>query len=171
MLTLDAINHFEAEEFTAKLGFLFEQSPWVAAETWSRRPFASIQALHAALVETVYAAPVERQLALIRAHPDLAGKAAIAGDLTPESTREQASAGLNQLTPDEYARFTQLNDSYRARFNFPFIVCVREHTKQSILENFAVRLSQPVDQEIETALGEIAKIARLRLNDLTQTTK
>lgn len=167
MLTLDAINHLDADAFVSTLGFLFEDSPWVAAETWPKRPFASISALHTSLVATMYASPVERQLELIRAHPDLAGKAAIAGDLTAASKREQSSAGLNQLTASEYATFTRLNDLYRFRFGFPFIVCVREHTKQSILDAFAVRIKHSVNKEIDTALGEIAKIARLRLNDIT----
>jgi OHCU decarboxylase len=113
----------------------------------------------------MYAAPHNRQLALIRAHPDLAGKAAVAGELTAESTREQSSAGLDRLTPEEFARFTELNTAYRERFAFPFIICVREHTKASILGQFAERLGHSHDQEIAFALGEVAKIARLRLFD------
>lgn len=166
MLTLDEINRLDAEAFVDRLGFLFEDSPWVAAETWSQRPFSSIEALHAALSETMHAASVERQFDLIRAHPDLAGKAAIRGTLTASSTREQSSAGLDQLTPDEFASFNRLNDTYRMRFGFPFVICVREHTKQSILEQFAIRSRHSINQEIETALDEVAKIAKLRLDDL-----
>jgi OHCU decarboxylase len=113
-------------------------------------------------------APAPLKLALIRAHPDLAGKAAIAGDLTAESTREQASAGLDRLTPDEYATFIRLNTTYRERFEFPFIICVREHTKESILARFEERLAHDRDREIEAALTEIGKIARLRLLDTVQ---
>ena len=104
-----------------------------------------------------------RKIALIQAHPDLAGRAALAGTLTPESTNEQASAGLDRLSPDEFASFTRLNDAYRNQFGFPFVICVREHTKHSILQNFVQRLEHSREQEIDTALDEIAKIARLRL--------
>jgi OHCU decarboxylase len=153
------------DEFVAALGALFEGSPWIAAETRPSRPFASRDALHQALCATMYAAPLERKLALIRAHPDLAGKAAIAGELTPESAGEQSSAGLDRLSPDEFATFTRLNQAYSDTFGFPFVICVRENTKDSILASFTARLQHPRDQEIETALGEIAKIARLRLLD------
>lgn len=166
MLTIDEINQLDDERFIATFGPLFEGSPWIAAETWKRRPFASVAALHRALVDTVASAPIERQLALIRAHPDLAGKAAVVGALTAESTREQAAAGLSQLTPEEFASFNRLNDSYRRRFSFPFIICAREHSKSSILMAFADRLGNSVEAEILTALGEIAKIARLRLADV-----
>src|SRR3712207_2943925 len=118
------------------------------------------------MVEAVSEAPEDRRLALIRAHPDLAGKAAIAGELTPESTREQASARLDRLSPEEFATFTRLNQAYRDTFGFPFVICVREHTKASILENFAARLHNGREQEIDIALGEIAKIAKLRLFDV-----
>ena len=105
-------------------------------------------------------------MALILAHPDLAGKAAVAGELTPESRDEQASAGLDRLTPEEYEAFTRMNADYRERFGFPMIVCVREHTKESILQNAASRLGNSREEEVEVALGEIAKIARLRLREL-----
>lgn len=165
-LTLDEINALDRAAFVARLGFLFEGSPWIAEETWPTRPFASADALHGALVATMNGAPSQRKVALIRAHPDLAGKAAVAGELTPESTREQSSAGLDRLAPEEYARFSRLNAAYRERFGFPFVVCVREHTKDSILESFEARLRNGREQEIDTALGEIAKIARLRLVDV-----
>jgi OHCU decarboxylase len=164
-ITLAAINDLDQSAFVATLGPLFEGSPWIAAETWPARPFASRDALHQALCATMYAAPLERKLALIRAHPDLAGKAAIAGELTPESASEQSSAGLNRLSPEEFATFTRLNQAYGETFGFPFVICVRENTKDSILASFSVRLLHPRDQEVETALGEIAKIARLRLLD------
>jgi len=167
-ITLADVNTLDRSGFVAKLGFLFEGSPWIAEATWPARPFADLEHLHQALCATMYAAPIDRQIALIRAHPDLAGKAAIAGDLTPESAREQSSAGLNQLAPAEFARFTQLNQAYRDRFAFPFIICVREHTKTSIFDNFVVRLQNTREQEMRTALGEIAKIARLRLLDIVK---
>jgi 2-oxo-4-hydroxy-4-carboxy-5-ureidoimidazoline decarboxylase len=164
-ISLATINTFGRDEFVAALGALFESSSWIVAETWSSRPFASHDALHQALCATMYAAPIDRKLALIRAHPDLAGKAAIAGELTPESASEQSSAGLNRLSLEEFATFTRLNQAYGEQFGFPFVICVREHTKDSILANFSIRLQHPRDQEVETALGEIAKIARLRLLD------
>jgi 2-oxo-4-hydroxy-4-carboxy-5-ureidoimidazoline decarboxylase len=164
-ITLPAINVLDQDAFVAALGALFEGSPWIAAETWSARPFASRDALHQALCTTMYAAPPERKIALIRAHPDLAGKAAIAGALTAESAREQSSAGLSRLTSDQFATFTRLNQAYRERFGFPFVICAREHSATVILERFATRLQHPRDQEIVTALGEIAKIAWLRLLD------
>jgi 2-oxo-4-hydroxy-4-carboxy-5-ureidoimidazoline decarboxylase len=165
-LTLDEINALDHNAFVARLGFLFEGSPWIAAETWPARPFADAEALHRALCATVEAAPVERKLALIQAHPDLAGRAAVAGALTPESTREQSSAGLDRLTPEQFARFNRLNTAYRDTFGFPFVICVREHTRESIMANFEARLQNDRQREIASALAEIAKIARLRLIDL-----
>ena len=167
-LSIREINRLDRAAFVEKLGFLFESSPWVAEAAWPARPFADGDALHQALCAAMYAAPIELHVALIRAHPDLAGKAAIAGELTPESTREQSSAGLNRLAPEEFARFTQLNQAYRERFEFPFVICAREHTKDSILEAFVERLRHTRDEEIQAALGEIAKIARLRLLDLLE---
>ncbi|HEY0863216.1 MAG TPA: 2-oxo-4-hydroxy-4-carboxy-5-ureidoimidazoline decarboxylase [Lacunisphaera sp.] len=152
--------------FTAALGHLFEHSPWVAEETWPKRPFASAETLHAALCATMRGATRDRQLALIRAHPDLAGRLARQRQLTAESTREQASAGLDQLTDAELAEFTRHNDSYKAKFGFPFIICARLNAKASILAAMAARRSNPPEVEFTTALGEIEKIAWLRLSDL-----
>jgi 2-oxo-4-hydroxy-4-carboxy-5-ureidoimidazoline decarboxylase len=135
------INLLDRDGFTALLGHLFEGTPSIAERTWDARPFVSRDTLHAALVTTMWSLAPEQQLALIQAHPDLAGRAAIAGELTRESTREQASARLDQLAPDEYAHFQRLNNAYRERFGFPFIICVREHTRASILENFERRIS------------------------------
>jgi OHCU decarboxylase len=163
---MDAINELDRAGFVARFGPLFEHSPWVAEAAWRDRPFAGREELHEALVGAMYAAPRERKLALIRAHPDLAGKAAIEGTLTPRSRREQVSAGLDRLTPDEYEAFTRTNAAYRERFGFPLVVCVREHTKASILRVAAERLTNTEDEEIRVALEEIAKIARLRLEDM-----
>ena len=163
---MKGVNQLDRAAFVERFGPLFEHSPWVAEAAWRDRPFADREALYEALVAAMYAAPRERKLALIRAHPDLAGKAAIEGSLTDSSKREQASAGLDRLTPDEYAAFTRTNTAYRERFGFPFVVCAREHTKASILRTAAERLDHTPDQEIDIALGEIAKIARLRLRDL-----
>jgi 2-oxo-4-hydroxy-4-carboxy-5-ureidoimidazoline decarboxylase len=164
-ITLAEVNDLSRAQFVAALGPLFEGSPWIAELTFPTRPFATIDRLHQALCATMYAAAIERQVALIQAHPDLAGKAAIAGALTAESAREQSSAGLSRLAPKQFATFTRLNQAYREKFGFPFVICAREHSATSILEHFAIRLEHPRAQEIDTALGEIAKIARLRLLD------
>jgi OHCU decarboxylase len=156
----------DRETFVARYGALFEHSPWVAEAAWEHGPFADREALAQGLEQAMYAAPRERQLALIRAHPDLAGRAAVDGTLTASSQREQAAAGLDRLTPDEFETFTRTNAAYRERFGFPFVVCAREHTKDSILRTAAERLDHTPDQELGIALGEIAKIARLRLEDL-----
>jgi OHCU decarboxylase len=164
-VSLDAVNSFDQARFVETLGFLFEGSPWIAAEAWHGRPFTDLGALHSALCRVMYDAPIERQVALIRAHPDLVGKAAFAGTLTPESNREQAAAGLDRLSPDEVALFNRLNQAYRARFDFPFVICARENKKKSIIAGFEQRLDNSREAEIATALDEIAKIARLRLLD------
>jgi 2-oxo-4-hydroxy-4-carboxy-5-ureidoimidazoline decarboxylase len=151
-----------------RFGGVFEQSPWVAEAAWEQRPFGSVDDLHAALVQVVDEAPPDARRALIRAHPDLAGRTAIAGELTPESTREQSAAGLDRLTQEQYDRITGLTAAYRERFGFPFVVCAREHTADSIIAAAARRLETGHDEEEQTALSEIAKIARLRLADLVR---
>jgi OHCU decarboxylase len=172
VVSLRALNDADREAFVRTVGPLFEglSGPWIAEQAWPRRPFASLAGLHAALRAVMEEAPRERQLALIRAHPDLAGKAALAGPgggapLTAQSQGEQAAAGLDRLTPEEMTTFTRLNAAYRERFDFPFVICAREHTKEAILASFAARLTHSRDQEVGTALGEIAKIAWLRLLD------
>lgn len=166
--TLAALNAADQRAFTAALGHLFEHSPWVAEETWPKRPFTSAEALHAALCATMRSAARDRQLALIRAHPDLAGRLAQQKKLTAESTREQASAGLDQLTDAELAQFTRQNDTYKAKFGFPFIICARLNAKAAILTAMSTRVHNPPDTEFATALGEIEKIAWLRLQDVVK---
>jgi len=168
-VSLAHLNALDRAAFTAVLGHLFEHSPWVAEETWARRPFADAAALHAALCATLRAADRDRQLALIRAHPDLAGRLARQRQLTAESTREQASAGLDRLTDAELAAFTQQNEAYRARFGFPFIICARLNAKDAILAAMQARLAHTPEAEFAAALGEIEKIAALRLRDVLQT--
>jgi OHCU decarboxylase len=154
------------EVFVARYGGLVEHSPWVARGAWARGPFTGLDDLHAALVAVVREAPRERQLALIRAHPELAGREAQGGELTQASAGEQASAGLHRLTATELERWRALNRAYRERFDFPLVVCVREHTKASIMGWGEERLGHGVEEEVEVALDEIAKIARLRLEEL-----
>ena len=166
MPSLVEVNALEHAAFVAALGHLFEHSPWIAGAAWSQRPFRDAPHLHAVLCATMRAAPKEVQLALIRAHPDLAGRLAQRNKLTAESTREQASAGLNQLTRGEMAAFQTNNAAYVARFGFPFIVCARLTNKTAILEAMQARVTNPPDVEFATALGEIEKIAKLRLDDV-----
>jgi 2-oxo-4-hydroxy-4-carboxy-5-ureidoimidazoline decarboxylase len=167
-LTIEQVNDLSKGEFVQRFGSLYEHSPWVAEAAWDERPFGGVEEMHRAFQRAVRAAPEEQQLALIRAHPDLAGKAAVAGELTEESTREQAAAGLDRLSSEEFEVLNRLNNAYREKFGFPLIFAVREHTKESILENSEQRLKNSREQELETALGEIAKIARLRLQDLIE---
>jgi 2-oxo-4-hydroxy-4-carboxy-5-ureidoimidazoline decarboxylase len=163
--TLGALNACEPDAFVAALGHLFEHSPWVAAETFDRRPFGSVDDLHGALCATMRGAGPERQLALVRAHPDLAGRLAEAGKLTASSAGEQSAAGLDRLTPSESAEIQRLNDAYRGRFGFPFVICARLNAKETILAAMRSRLGNGPEAELSTALDEIAKIACLRLND------
>lgn len=167
-VTIEQLSNLDRADFTRIIGPVFENSPWIAESTWPQRPFATAEQLHTALCQTVRAASHEQKLALIRAHPDLVGRAALAGTLTRESTGEQASAGLNALSPDEIALFQKQNAAYRAKFNFPFVICARLNKKDAILAGFEKRLQNSPAQEISTALEEIFKIAELRLRDLTQ---
>jgi 2-oxo-4-hydroxy-4-carboxy-5-ureidoimidazoline decarboxylase len=163
-VSLDQLNAADAAGFVAALGDIYEHAPWVAQAVCGARPFATLAALHAAMVAAVRAAPPERQLELIRAHPDLAGKAARAGRLTADSKAEQASASLDRLSEAELAQFHRLNDAYREKFAIPFIICVRRHGKDSILQQFEHRLRNATAAETETALTEIVRIGALRLD-------
>jgi OHCU decarboxylase len=141
---------------------VFEHSPWVAREALARGPFDGVDELHAAMVDAVRSAPRERQIGLIRAHPELAGREA----LTPSSESEQRGAGLDRLSHSQFEALRALNRDYRERFGFPLVVFVREHTPDSIIAWGRERLGNSREDEIETALGEIAKIARARLEEL-----
>lgn len=167
--SLTELNAFSAADFVRVVGPVFEHSPWIAAATWPQKPFSNVEHLHRALCETVKNSGAEKQLALIRAHPDLVGKLALAGQLTNESTGEQASAGLDRLSPDEVALFQKNNTAYQAKFGFPFVICARLNKQAAILAGFEVRLKNSREQEISAALAEIFKIAELRLHDLILT--
>jgi len=156
-------------EFVGQFGAIYEHSSWVAEAAYDARihpAHDSLAGLHAAMVEAVALAPRERKLALLRAHPDLAGRLAVAGGLTAASTAEQASAGLDACTPAEFARFQQLNTAYRQKFDFPFIMAVRGRSRAEILAAFERRVNNDPDTEFATALAEVHKIALLRLRDL-----
>jgi len=162
-VSLHHLNAAGAADFTAAVGPAFEDSPWIAARTWPLRPFASVRALHDALCGTMRAASPAEQLGLIRAHPDLVGRAAREGTLTAASQREQAGAGLDSLSAAETEWFDQYNRAYHERFGFPFVICAGENKKENILKAFPVRLANERNDEIATALAEIGKIAWLRL--------
>ena len=164
MPKLAQLNAVPPEEFTRVVGPVFEHSPWVAERSAGKRPFASREALHAAMCETVRGAAEDEQVALIRAHPDLVGRAV----LTSESQSEQASAELGNLAAEEVQLFEKYNAEYKARFGFPFVICARLNKKEAILDAFPQRLKQSRENEIATALAEIYKIAQLRLRDLIQ---
>lgn len=161
MTTLDDINLMPLYAFLAAFGDVAEHSPWVAEGAWEKRPFGAREDVVAAFASAMHAASREAQLALIRAHPDLATKAR----LTQDSTAEQAGAGLDRLTAEEFARFTALNDAYKARFGFPFIFAVKGATKGQILSAFEERLANSREAEFATALSQIARIFRFRLED------
>lgn len=167
--TLAQLNAMAREAFVATLGGIFEHSAWVAEQAAGARPFENIEALHRAMTEAVERAGAARQRALIDAHPDLAGKAAVSGELTAESTREQSGAGLTQCTPEEFDKLQSLNRIYRAKFGFPFILAVRGYDRAGIIANFEARLSNSVDEEQRASLGQIYRIARFRLDDLIDT--
>lgn len=161
MMTIQEINVLPLEAFVAAFGDVAEHSPWVAEGAWRQRPFADREAMIGAFETAMQAAPEAARLALIGAHPDLATKA----KLTADSTQEQAGAGLDRLTQEEFARFTKLNEAYKARFGFPFIFAVKGATKAQILEAFEARLQNSPAVEFETALRQIARIFRFRLED------
>ncbi|WP_247888445.1 2-oxo-4-hydroxy-4-carboxy-5-ureidoimidazoline decarboxylase [Azospirillum brasilense] len=157
--------------FVARFGGVFEHSPWVAEGTWDAVNQGGnlpddAEGLHAAMVAVLRAADHDRKLALLNAHPDLAGRLALRGELTADSTAEQASAGLDRCTPEEFARFTELNDAYKARFGFPFILAVKGRSRADILEAFETRLSNGPEEEFATALAQVERITWLRLQDL-----
>jgi 2-oxo-4-hydroxy-4-carboxy-5-ureidoimidazoline decarboxylase len=164
---LDRLNAADFAGFTHALGAIFEDSPWVAAGVWTVRPFADIAALHKAMLAVVDAAGEDRQLALLRAHPDLAGKLARAGGLTEHSSAEQAGLGLDRLDAEEFDFFDRQNRAYREKFSFPFIIAVKRQTKASIKEAMVKRLANDAATERQTALGEVAMIAKFRLEAMT----
>ena len=171
MKTIQELNGLDAEAFTAALDGIYEHSPWIAARAAALRPFSTLAALKLALQAVVDGASGDERLQLLRAHPELAGKAAIAGELTSESSGEQASSGLDRCTPDEYAQLHALNARYNERFGFPFILAVKGPTgrglaRQAIIDTFVRRLDNTRDDELREALRQVHRIAEIRLNAL-----
>ena len=154
----------DTHDFIARYAEIYEHSPWVAELVAPiAAEVAEMDRLAEIMADCVDNAGTQQQLTLIRAHPDLAGKAQVAGELTADSTAEQASAGLDQCTKVEFERFQALNDAYKEKFGFPFVMAVRDSTREEILDSFSRRLQNDHDLEFETALTEIHEIARLRL--------
>ena len=165
-LDMAPINAMDRAAFVVKFGGIFEKSPWVAEKAWEKRPFASVDEMHAAMVAVAREAPATKQLALLQSHPDLAGKEAKAGTMTAASVAEQASAGLDALPPDEFAELSRLNAAYKAKFGFPFIIAVRMYTKEGIFFEFKRRLQNDTQTEFANDLQNVYLITRLRLNKL-----
>jgi 2-oxo-4-hydroxy-4-carboxy-5-ureidoimidazoline decarboxylase len=165
-IDLAALNAMDRAAFIAVLGPTFENAPWVADGAWSQRPFASVTALHAAMLDVVRQAPDDRKLAFLCGHPELAGREAQAGTMTSESVGEQKSAGLNALTSAELEEMQRLNRAYRERHGFPFIIAVRANTKQQIFDAMRTRAARSTDVERGAALDQIGLITRGRINVL-----
>jgi 2-oxo-4-hydroxy-4-carboxy-5-ureidoimidazoline decarboxylase len=161
MIDIEELNALGPAEFEAGFGDVAEHSPWVARNVASHRPFASREAMIANFRDVVMAASETAQLALVRAHPDLATRV----KLTDESHREQAQAGLGSLSADEFARFTHLNDLYKSKFDFPFIFAVKGATKHQIIASFMERVNNSRDDEFAMALEQVCRIFRFRIED------
>ena len=161
-MTIAELNACDRNAFVEALGWVFEDSPWVAERAWARRPFASLDELHTMMVDIVQRAPAPEQLALLRAHPDLGMRARI----SDASTGEQHGAGLDRLTPHEYERLRRLNDEYRRHFGFPFLFAVKGRTKEDVLTSFEARVGRSQDEEFEEALRQVYTIARFRLEEV-----
>lgn len=167
-LSLAVLNDSAAADFIGALSNVVEHSPWIAEALASARPFGDLEALRNAIVAAIAAASPDQRLTMIRAHPDLGDRLQRAAGLTAESEQEQGGAGLDRLSDTEYALFDELNLAYRAKFGFPFILCVRRHTKDSIIETFRRRLENSPDAEMAEAVREIGRIATLRLTELVK---
>ncbi len=166
MTDLATLNAVPVSTFVAALGGVFEHAPWIAEAAAHRRPFATVTDLFATMRAIAEAAPDGDRLALLAGHPELAGSAARAGAVAPDSLAEQAAAGLDRLSEPEYARFEAMNAAYRERFGFPFIVCVKRHGRASLLDAFARRLAASPEAERASAQAEVFRIAAIRLDAL-----
>lgn len=162
-LTVEDLNQATKERFVDVFGGVYEESPWVTERTWSEQSFSSIDDLQQAMADTVQNLSQEEQLALLRAHPDLGDRT----EMTEESQEEQASAGLDQLHSEQYETFQRLNETYRDKFGFPFIMAVRDESVDTIQEAMEDRIEHSQDEEFQTALDEVNVIAELRLEELT----
>lgn len=164
--SIDDINNIDEKEFVDLLGGIFEHSPWVPELVCDKRPFSDRGSLHRAMTSVMRQAPRVQRMDLLRAHPELAGREAESGDLTAASKREQAGAGLDHCSPQELDKIRYLNRAYRERFGFPFIIAVSGLDRGQIIAAMETRLGNDIDTEFDTALGEVEKIARIRLDAL-----
>jgi 2-oxo-4-hydroxy-4-carboxy-5-ureidoimidazoline decarboxylase len=167
-MTLADINGMAQDQFVRALGGIVEHSPWIAEGAWAGRPFVSVDALHEAMMEVLAGASEVKKVALLRAHPELAGKAAIRGELTSDSTVEQSGAGLTQCSPQQFSRLSALNKAYNAKFGFPFIIAVKGLDRAAIIERFGERVANDRPTEFREALGQVARISLLRLAALLE---
>ncbi|MGB6008359.1 2-oxo-4-hydroxy-4-carboxy-5-ureidoimidazoline decarboxylase [Castellaniella sp.] len=163
-MTLNELSALPQSEFSRELEAIFEHSPWIPERAWAARPFADVDTLHQAMVRVVQQAAPAEQLALITAHPELAGKEAAAGTLTHASTGEQRGAGLDQCSAEELQRLSALNTRYRERFGFPFVIAVKGRNRYQIMDAIEERLHNDQDTEFTTCLDQIGQIARFRLD-------
>ena len=167
-VSLDAVNAMPLADFVGLLAPVFEKAPWIATAAAAARPFATVKALHEAMFAAIAVTPEAMRLGFIRGHPDLGGSAARTRAMTDESVAEQSSLGLDRLPDAQFAHFQSINDAYRARFGFPFMICVRRHTRASILVEFERRLHNDAETELAAAMHEVFLITRLRLVDLVE---
>ena len=165
--SLATLNHATRDHFVSQVGGIFEHSPWVAEAAWAARPFADVAALHTQMTAAMRNAPHRQQLALLRAHPELAGKAMVANTLTADSDDEQSRSGLTNCSPADFARLQALNAAYNKKFGWPFILAVKFLDRATIIATFASRLEQPAADEFEACLANIEQITRWRLDDQT----
>jgi 2-oxo-4-hydroxy-4-carboxy-5-ureidoimidazoline decarboxylase len=163
-MTIGELNALDRADFAAALGWIFEDSPWVAERAWSARPFTSVESLHSAMIDRLAHGTAEEQLALLRAHPDLGTRARV----SPASADEQAGAGLDQLTPREFEFLQELNSAYRNKFGIPFLFAVKGSTKHDIFRALEQRLTASPQVELEEALSQVRRIARFRLEETVQ---
>jgi 2-oxo-4-hydroxy-4-carboxy-5-ureidoimidazoline decarboxylase len=162
---IEAVNRMTRDDFVKAFGDVAELSPWVAERAAAARPFSSRRTMIEAFLDAIFDAEPPQQLALVRAHPDLAGRAAVAGELMPDSRKEQADAGLDKLTREEFLRFTTLNETYRAKFGFPFILAVKGADKHRILRSFETRIDNDPEAELATAVRQVGNIVSFRIED------
>lgn len=165
-LSIDEVNNLSYEEFVSVFGSLFEQTPLISAAVWSHRPFESRESLYNALCNFVDSLPKAGKEGLLRCHPDLAGKLAHHGTLTPESTAEQRTAGLLELSTAEQSELDSLNEAYKQKFGFPFVICARENKAAAIIAGLKLRQNHSAEEEVKEAIGQVCRIAWHRLANL-----
>eukprot|EP00093_Oithona_nana_P010085 10085.XXX_5770_5184_1 [CDS] Oithona nana genome sequencing. len=168
LTTISELNSLNFEDFISKIGNVVEHCPVLAAALWKYRPFLSLEDLMNKMKEIIQSLPLSVQEGILRVHPDLAGRLATNGQLTKESSSEQSQANLNQLTPEEKATLAHLNDNYKSKFGFPFVICARLNKKEAIMVGLQRRLNHSSDIEVKNGIAEVLKICELRLKDIVK---